>query len=464
MPPGEDPYTHLGKGLDVYDRIQEAADKAEAQNAAQSAKAGIDGAIKIANADEADPDVFKNKSVQSAQQIYQTAVDGARNPRVRELIENRLKDDLINASTDIHLAHKQKQVGVALGNSFTYLQQAERELSQMSDPAEIQKKETEIAGHIRDMVQLRALSPLQAQQQIQGIKERDAFTRAYREVDISRDPMATIAEVQKRLPNLDPAKIPELMRHGDTRQREMERLQEKAEKKVHEENVLLDTIDASNGKLTLPDLDARARARRYTPAEYNTIRNTMEQGGVTDPRVSTQLEQQIREGRLTDYSVIANHPGLDRAEKSRLMGLVQSAKDEKHFSNQPPYKEAAKELRLAATRKGPMESLDPKEQQVLLSADKELYDRAGRGEDPMQVSRDIQARITPATQADKPLFTPRYQKPEDLVRDLKAGRITRDDFDSQALLLKQWQQYTERLQQKAQQPTQPSKSSQERRR
>lgn len=463
MPPAEDPFHGVVKAIDTFERIQLAADTAEAQNQAQTAKAGITGAIQVSDADEQDPDVFKNSAIQKVQSVYQSAIEGARNPRVRQMLQDRLNDDLTRASTAIHLTHKKKQVDVAQGNSFTYLQQAERELSQMADPADIANKEREMAGHIRDMIRFGAYSPKQGMEAIQGIKERDAFTRAYRQVDISQDPLAEVATVQKQYPNLDPAKLTPLMAHADARRKEVERIREEAEKKVHGENVLADTIDAVNGKIAgQADLDARAKARRYTREEYQAVRRAMEEGGVTNPDVYTQLLLDIRQGKLTDHAVIASNKQLDVNAKKELMGLVSQARDEKHFSKQPSYEQAVKLIRLAVSPKGQLESLDKVEQQRLKIAYDELWTRAGKGEDPIAVAKELDERIVrEPTQGEKPLLKPRFQSKQEMADAFRRGLITRDEWDNQALLFRQWDQFNKTEAERAARP--PSTSSQRRR-
>jgi len=463
VPPAEDPFSGVVKAIDTFERIQLAADTAEAQNQAQTAKAGISGAIQVSDSDEQDPDVFKNAAIQKVQSVYQSAIEGARNPRVRQMLQDRLNDDLTRASTAIHLTHKKKQVEVAQGNSFTYLEQAERELSQMADPAEIANKEREMAGHIRDMIRFGAYSPKQGMEAIQSIKERDAFTRAYREIDISQDPLAAAATIQKKYPNVEPAKLTPLMAHADSRRKEVERMREEAEKKVHAENVLADTIDAVNGRIAgQADLDARARARRYTREEYTAVRRAMEEGGTTNPDVYTRLELEIRQGKLTDQAVIAGNNQLDRQAKSTLMGLVSQAKDEKHFSKQPNYEQAVKLIRLAVSPKGQLESLDRVEQQRLKVAYDELWTRADKGEDPIAVAKELDERIArEPTQGEKPLFKPRFQSKQEIADAYRNGLITRDQLDNEALLFRQWEQFNKIEAERAAKP--PSSSSQRRR-
>jgi hypothetical protein len=451
---GEDPFHGVERTIDLFNRIQEVSDRAEADNQAASAKAGIEQAIKLAGSDEQDPDVFKDRSVKGVQQIYSNTISAARNPRVRQLLSDKLGNDMINAATAIELTHKHKQVLGAKSNSFNYLQQTERELSQIQDPVERTAKEAQMAAHLRDTRMAGVWTPLEAAQLANGVLERDAYTRAYREIDISRDPIKDLATIQKRYPNLDPKQLTVLMSHGREREKEIERIAKEAEKKVHEENLLADTLDAVGGKIGgITDLSARAKARRYTAAETMSLTRAMETGGITDPLVATATEQKIREGKLTNYGEIANNPALDRAEKSRLMGLVEAQKDEKHFSKSAPYQEAVKRVRLAVSRKGPMESLEPKEQQLLLSGTTELWDRVGKGEDPIVVSSDIRARLTPQAEGDKPPMTPRFRSEAEVFKAAKDGIITRDDAKQQIYLLKQWAEYAARQGTKGAQPS-----------
>jgi hypothetical protein len=463
VPPVEDPFTGVVRAIDTFERIQLAADTAEAQNQAQAAKAAISGSIQVADADQQDPDVFKSSAINKVQSIYQSAIGGARNSRVRQMLQDRLNDDLTRASTAIHLTHKKKQVDVAQGNSFTYLQEAERELSLMTDPADIFNKEKEMAGHINDMIRFGAYSPLQGRQAIQGIKERDAFTRAYREIDISQDPLADVATIQKKYPNIDPVKLTPLMAHADARRKEVERIKEEAEKKVHAENVLADTIDAVNGRVAgQADLDARAKARRYTPDEYRSVIRAMETGGVTNPHVFVRMEIEARRGNLSE-NVVAESRELNQPDKSKLLSIISQAKDEKHFSKQPDYMQAQKEIRTAVSPKGQLESFDDTEQQRYLFAITELWNRVEKGEKPIAVGRELIDRIArEPTQGEKPMFKPRFASKQALAEWYRQDPQNRkDQFDNEALLFRQWEQFNKTEAERAARP--PSTSSQRRR-
>jgi hypothetical protein len=463
VPPVEDPFTGVVRAIDTFERIQLAADTAEAQNQAQQAKAAISGAIQVSDADQQDPDVFKNTAINKVQSVYQSAIGGARNSRVRQMLQDRLNDDLTRASTAIHLTHKKKQVDVAQGNSFTYLQEAERELSQMTDPADIFDKEKEMAGHINDMIRFGAYSPLQGRQAIQGIKERDAFTRAWAAVNASNDPFATLRDLQKKLPNLDPAKLVPLMSKADERQRQFVQDMEKREREIREQAILNDTMIAVEGRLPREQLDRNARTMRYTAEQYRSILRAGEEGGVTNPDVYTRLLLEIRQGKLTDHAVVANNNQLDLNAKKELMGLISQAKDEKHFSKQPAYEQAAKLIRLAVSPKGQLETLDRVEQQRLKIAYDELWTRAGKGEDPIAVAKELDERIArEPTQGEKPMFKPRFSSKQALAEWYRQDPQNRkDQFDNEALLFRQWEQFNKTEAERAARP--PSSSSQRRR-
>jgi hypothetical protein len=149
------------------------------------------------------------------------------------------------------------------------------------------------------------------------------------------------------------------------------------------------------------------------------------------------------------------------------MGLITEQKDEKHFSKSPEYQEALKEIRAAVSPKGLMESFDKVEQQRNLFAIQELWNRVGKGgEAPMDVARDLQARIArEPTQGEKPTFFPRFQNEDDLVGAFKRKQIDRDTFDKEAHLLKQWQLYNKQSASDAaaKQPAAGGSSSQRRR-
>lgn len=437
----------------ILSRIDAAAAEAEAQKAVAVTRERIKQSSQQAEDEYQDPTEYQSFAAGQAEAIYQGALKEIKNDKAKALFTDRMAPFVVAAQSDVQHTYRHKLVNKTKADSMGYLETAERELSQATRPLDIQNKEAEIVMHVQDMQRLNALTPIEGQKIIQGIKERDSLRRAQRELSISMDPAKTIVEIQKKYPNIDPDKVLALEDRAQTRQREIERQQEKIEKQVHDENVLMDTIDAVNGRMTQIDLDARAKARRYTREDYSAVRRAMEEGGVTNPQIYTDIERQIREGRWTDYGAIAANPNLDRQAKSTLMGLIQQAKDDKHFSKTPEYQEAKQELRVAVSPKGQFESLDKTEQARYLQGLRELWDRAGRGESPMAITRDLQERIArEPTQGEKPLFLPRFQSEQDLVNAYRNRQIDRQTFDTQARLLKEWQVYNKKEADRAAQP------------
>lgn len=449
-------YSFFGKLADtaeVLGRINDAAARAEAEKTLAVTRERVKGALQDAKDNYQDPTDYQSNATSQTNSIYQSALGQIKNDKAKELFADSFAPFLTAAQADIKHTYHGKIIDKTKGDSATYLETAERELSQATRPLDIQNKEAELVMHVHDMQSLGAYTPQQSVKIIQDIKERDSLRRAQRELSISMDPAKSIVDITRKYPNLDPDKVLALENQAQVRQREIERQQEKIDKQVHDENVTNDMIDAVNGKMTQIDLDARAKARRYTREEYNAVRRGMEEGGITNPQTYTQLEQQIREGRVTDLGTIANNPNLDRQSKSTLMGLVQQSKDEKHFSKTPEYQEASKELRAAVSPKGPMESFDKTEQARYLAGMTELWNRAGKGESPMEVSRDIQSRIArDSTQGDKPLFLPRFQSEQDLVNAYRNKQIDRQTFNNEAKLLRDWQFYNKREAERAAQP------------
>lgn len=447
----------FGIAAEMFKNIDSAAAEAEARKTIAVTREQIKAALQQTEDDEQDPTVYRSFASSQASEIYQRALNSIKSDKARALVEEGLAPFLVAAQADVSHTYRQKQVGKAKGDSLTYLETAERELAQSYRPLEIQNKELEIVQHVKDMQRVKAYTPLEGAKLVQGIKERDSYRRAQRELSISQDPVSDLTALQKKFPNLDPDKLLQLENMAQARIKEMERLREKAQKEVKDENLNLDYIDAISGRMTGPDLEARVRARRYTPAEANSIKRAMEEGGTTDPGVYTALERQIREGKVVDYGAIANNPRLDRAAKSVLMGLIQDKKDDKHFSKSPEYQEATKEWRAAVSPRGPMESFTKSEQEKYLFGMRELWDRTSKGENPMAIARELQARLTPEEMAGSaPLFQPRYQTEQELIQALQRGAITRDQAAQEAELMKQWQIYREKLSKRATQPQQPS--------
>lgn len=447
----------FGIAAEVFKNIDSAAAEAEARKTIAVTRERIKATLRQAEDEQTDPAVYQSFASGQAEEIYQQALRSTKSDKARALIQDGLAPFLVAAQSDVSHTYRQKQVSKAKGDSLSYLETAERELSGAVRPLDIQNKETEIVQHVQDMQRVKAYTPAEGAKLIQGIKERDSLRRAVREISISQDPARDIIGLQKKYPNLDPDKILILEGKAQERQREIERMQEKVEKKVKDENLSMDYLDAISGRMTGPDLEARVRARRYTPTEANSIKRAMEEGGTTDPGVYTELERQIREGKFVDYGAIAANPRLDRAAKSALMGLIQDKKDDKHFSKSPEYQEASKEWRAAVSPRGPMESFTKSEQEKYLFGMRELWDRTGKGENAMAVARELQARLTPEELAGSaPLFQPRYQTEQELIQALQRGAITRDQAAQEADLMKQWQVYREKLSKRATQPQQPS--------
>lgn len=437
----------------MFQRIDDAAVEAEARKTIAVTRERIKGSLQQTDDENVDPLTYHSTASGLAEELYQQALKSTKSDKARALIADGMAPFLAAAQSDVQHTYRTKQVAKAKGDSLDYLETAERELSQAVRPLDIQNKENEIVQHIRTMQGVNSYTPVEGVKIIQQIRERDSYRRAVRELGISQDPLKDVEQIQKKYPNIDPDKALQLLGVAHSRNLEIDRMREKVEKQVHEQNLLMDTMDAVNGKMTQLDLDARARARRYTPGEYNAVRRSMEEGGSTNPQVYVEMERLVREGKITDYSIITGNQELDRQAKSTLMGLVQQSKDEKHFSKSPEYQEATKELRAAVSPKGPMESFDRTEQARYLSGITELWNRTQKGEPAMAVSRDIQSRIArEPTQGEKPLFLPRFQSEQDLIGAFRDKLIDRATFDKEAQMLKEWQAYNKQEAERAARP------------
>lgn len=198
-----------------------------------------------------------------------------------------------------------------------------------------------------------------------------------------------------------------------------------------------------------------ARQFAFNDEDFTKLRNEIERGGASDPEVVSDYEVRIREGRGVGFREIVGHSEINKSDKQRLLGLIDQQRDEKHFSKLPEYQQAVREVRIAVSRKGPFETLDPQEQKLLLFSTKQLYDRVEKGEDPINVAREIAARI-PEEQGGAiglPDLLPKYPNEEALTRALKEGRVSKQEAAQEALLFKRMrekQRAGEELKKKAQ--------------
>jgi hypothetical protein len=459
--PGPNPLSVGGEVLFDFGRtlqkIQSASDITEADRISAELTAGVKNTIRQKAIETSDPHQFESDAKEAVTTLRDTMLLNA-SPEVKKRVADKTAGLFTDAAGDIQFGMAQKQIKAAQGNSTLFLEQKERDLNDSHDPQAMATIQQQIDEHLVDATRVNVYDPAQAMKVRQGILERDAFMRAKNEIDISRRPEEDLVTIAQKYPNLDRTKIAnELNGVARARQKEIEKLNKDAEKTVHEENLRDDYLKAVNGNMTFFDFNNTVAARRYTVDEANKLQRAMETGGVTDPRTYTAIEQLIREGRSVDFGTIAQQGGLDRAAKSTLMGLVQQQKEEKHFSKLPEYQEATKEIRSAVSPKGALESFDKVEQARYLAATRELWDRAGKGEDPMAIARDIEGRIArEPTHGEKPLFFPRFQSEQDLISAYKNQQIDRKEFDRQAQLLKQWSEYNKL---NAEQAARPSTSA-----
>lgn len=444
---GGEQFEALGELADTYRKFDEISAAAESSQRARTISAEIDAAIQKTKEEFPNqPDVFDSYAKSRAQEVMEQGLKGASNDRVRELIQFKLADDLPRKQVQVSHEARQMKIGIAQGQWQLYEEELQRQLAQEQDPSVKARLQAEYDVELQRMTGVGVFTPKEAVNRRQKILENQAYLEATRAIRSTDDALKTTDDLLRRFPNIDPARLAGLEQRALAQAQRNEKVVEKALKDKRDQHVLDDSIAASTGLLSLGQLAENAKRYRYTDAEFRSLRSLIEQGGTTDPKVEIAYEALLRSGGAVRPSEITNNPHLDKTAKSKLLGLMQEGKDEKHFSKTPEYQEAVREFRTAVSRKGPLESLEPTEQKRLLLGQRELWDRASRGESPMAVSRELQARITPEEMAgDAPLYYPQYQTKEELVQALQQGRISRDQFNDQALLFEQWGQYNQRL-------------------
>ena len=452
----------FGNIAEIFKQITVDSEAAEARQAIAVTRERIKGAVQQSNDNLPDPDAFNTTANDNVKSVYSNSLSALSSNRARKLAEAGLAPVMVDAQNDVAHIFKQKQVlkGRAAINGTLEVQ--ERELANSFRQEDIQAKETEIVNTMRMGTDSGFFGPDEGRARVQSIKERDSFRRGITALENTSDPLTTLSNLKKQLPFLDPDKTMQLLGVAQRRKADIDRETEKERERLKNMALLNDTMIAVSGAPQIPgQVDRNAREFGYTAADYRALTGAMEQGGITDPNEYTRLEVLIRTNQLTDYNQIAANRRLDRGAKSALMGLVEKQSDartEKHFSKLPEYQEASKELRLAVSGKGQLESLSEGEQQRYLSGLKELWNRSEKGENPMSVSRELQTRIPKEpVQETKPAFFPSYQSEDELVNAFKSGKIDRQRFNTEAARLKQWQQYN-RSQTQPQTAPEPGKS------
>jgi len=422
-----------------------------------------------------EPDVLKRESVftQKARQAQQEILAKYPNQKTQTAAAVLMEDSLTGGIIDVRATAIQSGTIQNLEYRDRKRHELARVIGQSSDPVEQQKARAEYQA----ITAVLATAPPGMPPSINPAKVPEEMMKfdvqAVRENAVFRagkgEGYKVLADVYSgkydSLPFADREKIKNDVTGVLADFDRLDKVRKENEKVIHDQNLITDTIAAVSGTMTLPQLQEKAKTQRYTVEEFNTIRRAMEEGGVTDPNIAINMETQIRSNKLTDYNTVASNPSLDRATKSRLMGLITEQKDAKHFSKTPEYQEALKEIRAAISPKGVMESFDKVEQQRNLFSITEMWNRVSNGEKPMDVARDIQARIArEPTQGEKPLFFPRFKSEEDLVNAFKNKQVDRNTFDTESYLLKEWQRYNKQTAIEAAKPPPAGGSSNQRRR
>lgn len=450
----------LAEGLfgfsETLQKIQHAADTAQADQVAAELSAGVRNTIKQKALETADPDQFAIDANNAIGNLRSTSLQ-ALSPAVRQRVLSKTAGVFADANGDIQFTSGQKRIGLAQGSSKLFLEQKERELNDTIDEQQLAKIRSEIDQHFIDSARTNLYTPQQAMTIRQGMLERDAFIRAKRELDISKNPMADLAAIAQRYPNIDRLKVVnELNTVASARAKEIEELNRRAEKEVREANLAQDYLDAVEGKLNPVTFTATVRARRYTIDEANKLKAAMEEGGVTDDSVYTRLETEILQGKLRDQGAISVRRDLDRNARSNLMRLIESQirqdrvesrqaesdKRGKHFTNAPEYQQAMRELRAHISGKGESTPLDDRENIRYNFILKQMYDRVGneaKPEHPIAVAEELKARMPPKSESQMPIKL-KYQNDKELI-DAKRRGVPERIIAQEALLLLEWEKY-----------------------
>jgi len=301
------------------------------------------------------------------------------------------------------------------------------------------------ATHVDRLAARGVLNPLEADKKKDVFSVQLQFGSALQ--DARTDPVGTLDELESRYPLLDAKKMETIIGRASTELARQEKKQEDEEKDRRESVELELAIAAANEVLTLDQLEETARDERLPDTTFIKLKNEIQLGGVTDSVVMIDYETRIRSGVPVPFGEIQDRSDLNGGDKSKLLSMIQSQLDTNHFSRSPEYREAVKDINNAVSQKGPLESLTLEEQQRKQFLMRSLWDRVDPqqgGENAIAVARELVDRIPRDLVGTPPPVRPRFADKETLVREFRAGRIGRAEFNREALLFKQIENQTPR--------------------
>jgi hypothetical protein len=426
-----------GQFQEIADKLQHAQDATEMNQL----KAQYDASLKSMALElpmiEPDPLKQPAKFAEQAQKLQQSIFAQTKRDPVKTTLMEYARNDLYGQITEQKARSMKLGIEQQQANLDHLATTMLAEAAHAKSPAELQ----DITNRYFETVHINAkegiINPVDEEHRKNTFQQSLQFGSALQ--DSRTDPIGTLEHLSERYPLLDAKAMETVIGRATAADARVQREAEKAAKAEKEQSVVTDAIAAVSGELSLDDLAAHAHQYNYTEQDYSNLQADIERGGSTNPNVLIHYETSIRTGQPVTFGELSGRKDLSNPDKVRLMGLLDAQSKTDHFSKTPVYEQAVKELRTAVSRKGPMESLDPQEQKTLLYTTQELWDRAAKGENPLTVARELIKRV-PTDEGfgvGMPALLPKYKTEADLVSAFHQGLITRDSFNSEALLFKQ---------------------------
>lgn len=363
-------------------------------------------------------------------------------------ISRRFPSQLISVKSGALELLNNKQVADLNGLEETMLAQVARSQSEEERIEHVATYEEMITRAERRGI----LDPTDAEKKRSGFRQSVQFGSAIQDARV--DPVGTLERLAEKYPLLDAKHMEAVISRAMTQSAKIERENEKLMKETRSNAILEDFIAAANGSLSREQLEKNARRFGYSDEDFSKLRGEIERGGTTDPNVLIGLETSIRSGKPPSMRSLAGRTDLSAEDKLRLFALIdqvaQRNQERKgdHFSKSPVYEQAVREVRTAISRKGPLESLDPQEQKTLLYATQQLWDRTGKGEDPLSIAREIISRI-PSDEGfgvGAPMLAPKYATEDEMLDAFKQGLITEAEAEQEAKIFERIKQEQARKQ------------------
>lgn len=153
----------IGKGLeslsDVFGRIQEAADTAEAHNVQQRANVLLKGALEKAKQTYTDPDEFAANAPREIEEVQKSVFDSIKSPRVKSALSDRFETLRLGINDDIGLHTGNLRIGKAKGQWIETRFSLAQQRAMAADPKEQARLDGVFEAGLSDMVRVGALGP-----------------------------------------------------------------------------------------------------------------------------------------------------------------------------------------------------------------------------------------------------------------------------------------------------------------